>query len=307
MIALTVTAFTSESISNIAGPLEYKGYVSFAYTEGENPINHIAFTIDMAIAPDLLIINIPSGWGYIYEGGVLSLSGGSLSPGGIVNVQVSLNSHHLPGDYHVDAVGTTTAGETVSTSGVLMVGETYILMFLAALYSLRYPLAASIFGLGFIEIWWGTKRAKIQDELENMGWVSSDEPDIVQAPLAPLDDDVGGEVLPVEPFENEVIIEPDDGDLIIETTPTEFDLPPELDESVILPGKIQEIETQAQPPNPSSVDLDKTSPLLETDPEDPKKWAEFEEWVESIEREERAGSPETKEPDTGAHKRKEKQ
>jgi hypothetical protein len=219
-IVFTVTAFGSEALSEIAGPLEYKGYIVFAYTEGENPINHIAFTVDMTIAPDLMILDVPAGWGHIYIGRVLTLSGGSLSPGGMVQVQVSLNGHHPSGNYPIDSSGTTTAGELVLSSGVLMVGDLHILNFLTILNSLRYPIFASTFGLGFLEMF---KRLKREDkELLDSGFISDDRLELVTEPTILPDD--GGEVIPFEP-EPDFEVTPGPESFKIDTgEPTPFDL-----------------------------------------------------------------------------------
>ena len=79
------------------GPLEYKGYLVFDYPEGDNPIVNIVFTVDPMIAGNLIIVDVPSPWSYGYSGGVLTLSGGSLSPGGTVSVTVSLNKYFEDG------------------------------------------------------------------------------------------------------------------------------------------------------------------------------------------------------------------
>ena len=172
-IIITGAAFGSEAISDIVGPIEYKGYLSFAYSEGENPINLIVFTVDEAIAPNLLIINVPAGWSHSYYNRVLTLTGGQLSPGDMVNVQVSLDKYHESGSYDIEASGTTVLGETSFSSGVLLVGEMYILMFLGLLNVFRYPILVSALGLGFAEIWMWMKRGsgfrevdKVVDELE---------------------------------------------------------------------------------------------------------------------------------------------
>jgi len=237
-MVFTATAFGFETLCEIAGPLEYKGYLVFVYTEGENPINHIAFTVDMTIAPDLLILDVPAGWGHIYNGRVLSLSGGSLSPGGTVKVQVSLSGHHPPGSYPIDSSGTTTAGELVLSSGMLMVGDLYILNFLTVLNSLRYPIFASTLGFGLLEIWKRLKREEkaFEDSLE---YQSDDGIELAPSPPVVLDSVEGEVITPDDPFES----------LTIEPEPEEIDpgepqtLP--LDEP---PGLLElDIEPESEP------------------------------------------------------------
>ena len=75
-------ARASDILGDYVGPLEYKGYLVFDYPEGDNPIVNIVFTVDPMIAGNLILVDVPSPWSYGYSVGVLTLSGGSLSPGG---------------------------------------------------------------------------------------------------------------------------------------------------------------------------------------------------------------------------------
>ena len=89
-LVLTASGFLSESVGNVFGPLEYKGYVVFDYPEGDNPITNIVFTIDSTLAGNLLIVDVPSPWSYQYGNGELTLTGGSLNAGGTVQVRRQL-------------------------------------------------------------------------------------------------------------------------------------------------------------------------------------------------------------------------
>ena len=109
-LILTASGFVSESLGDIFGPLEYKGYIVFDYPEGDNPINNIVFNVDSTLIGNLLIVDVPSPWSHQYNEGVLTLTGGSLSPGGTVQVTVSLNKFFEEGEYTVSGVGTTTTG-----------------------------------------------------------------------------------------------------------------------------------------------------------------------------------------------------
>ena len=123
---LTASGFGSDFLGDYAGPIEYQGALTFEYPEGTNPINNIVFTVDGTLSADLLVVNVPAGWSYTSDGHLITLSEGSLSPGGVVNVGVSLNKYHEAGDYEIGAVGTTTGGETSNAQGALQVGDLYI-------------------------------------------------------------------------------------------------------------------------------------------------------------------------------------
>ena len=82
VLILTASGFTSDTLGDYVGPFEYKGYLVFEYPEGDNPINNILFTVDSTLAGNLIIVDIPSPWSHSYGDGALTLTGGSLSPGG---------------------------------------------------------------------------------------------------------------------------------------------------------------------------------------------------------------------------------
>jgi hypothetical protein len=151
-IILTASGYASDILGEYLGPIEYNGYIGFDYPEGENPINNIVFNVDSTIAGNLIILNVPSPWSHSYGGGTLTLSGGSLGPGGSLRVTVSLNRYFEDGEYPVSSVGTTTMGEVSQASGSLLVGELYLLNFLRLASAYRFPLAGLMVGLGFLEL-----------------------------------------------------------------------------------------------------------------------------------------------------------
>ena len=151
-ILLTAAGFTSNSLGEHLGPIDYKGYLVFDYPEGDNPINNIIFTLDSTIADKLIIVNVPYPWSYSYASPVLTLSDGSVSQGESVRVTVSLNTYFEEGEYPISSVGTTTAGETSQASGHLLVGDMYVLKFLGMLHQNRFPLAGIVACLGFFDL-----------------------------------------------------------------------------------------------------------------------------------------------------------
>ena len=151
-LLLTASGFVSESLGEVFGPFEYKGYLVFDYPEGDNPINNIVFAVDSTLASNLLIVDVPSPWSYSYSEGTLTLTAGSLSPGGSVQVAVSLSKYFEEGEYPVSSIGTTTAGEVSNSQGVLLVGDLVILRFLQTLSDYRLPLAGLMIGLTLLEL-----------------------------------------------------------------------------------------------------------------------------------------------------------
>jgi hypothetical protein len=192
----SAAGFSSGFLGDVVGPVEYTGYLVFEYPDGDNPITNIVFTVDSVIAGNLIIKDVPTAWSSSYSDGVLTLTGGSLSPGGSVSVAVSLNKYFEADEYLVNAVGTTSTGESSTSVGGLVVGELYLLNSLEVLSANRLPLLGGSFGFGFIE--WILSRMK--------------GPKIKPSK-------VGGLEVPDDPSGGKVVVEPgagvtSDGDLI---------------------------------------------------------------------------------------------
>ena len=162
-ILLTASGFAADILGEYVGPIEYKGYLVFDYPEGENPITNIVFNLDPSLSDSLIIVSVPSPWSHSYGGGTLTLSGGSLSPGGTVRVTVSLNKYHEEGEYPVSSVGTTSTGEVSQASGPLLVGNLILLNLLGMVSAFRLPLAGVTVGLGFLE-WYVFRRKRVGPE-----------------------------------------------------------------------------------------------------------------------------------------------
>ena len=71
---MKASGFVSESLGDVFGPLEYKGYLVLDYPEGDNPINNIVCNVDSTLANNLLIVDVPRPCSYQYSEGVLTLT-----------------------------------------------------------------------------------------------------------------------------------------------------------------------------------------------------------------------------------------
>ena len=203
-ILLTASGFTADILGEYLGPIEYKGYIVFDYPEGENPIINIVFTVDPTLAGNLIILNVPSPWSHSYGGGILALSGGSLGSGGSVRVTVSLNRYFEDGEYAVSSVGMTTAGEMSQASGPLLVGELYLLNFLGSASAYRFPLAAIVAGLGFLEMYLSRRKRVGPDDLQT-GRMTADTVYDAIGETTRLADDESGKVILRRDAEGRVI------------------------------------------------------------------------------------------------------
>jgi hypothetical protein len=151
-IILTAGGLAAEQLGPIVGPVEYNGYLVFDYPEGDNPITNIVFNVDPWVSECLIIVNVPAPWTYTYSDPTLTLSGGSLNPGGSVSVTVSLDDYFEEGEYQVTSVGTTSAGEVSNAIGPLLVGDLYLLRAISLANTYQTPLLGSIIGLVALEL-----------------------------------------------------------------------------------------------------------------------------------------------------------
>jgi len=155
-VILTATGLASEQLGPIVGPVEYNGYLVFDYPEGDNPITNIVFEISGWISPSVIIVDVPAPWTYTFSEPTLTLSGGSLNPGGSVSVTVSLDDYFDEGEYTVSSIGTTSAGEESNSNGPLLVGDLYLLRVISLTNTYQTPLIGSVIGLIALELmfWW---------------------------------------------------------------------------------------------------------------------------------------------------------
>ena len=151
-VILTATGLASGQLGPIVGPVEYNGYLVFDYPEGDNPITNIVFEISGWISPSVIIVDVPAPWTYTFSEPTLTLSGGSLNPGGSVSVVVSLDEYFDEGEYSVSSIGTTSAGEVSNAKGPLLVGDLYLLRVISLANTYLTPLIGSVIGLITLEL-----------------------------------------------------------------------------------------------------------------------------------------------------------
>ena len=151
-LILTGAAYSADFFSPFIGPTEYRGQLGFTYVEGENPITSITFEVDATIAGSLIILEVPADWSHTFSGGIVELSGGSLSPGENLVVPVSLASYVEPDEYPISSTGVTSGGETVQKVGSLVVTMMVILRTLGTISSVKTTASLGTIGLVFVDI-----------------------------------------------------------------------------------------------------------------------------------------------------------
>ena len=159
---LSLIALFATPISIFIAPFEYTGNLNYAYNEGTDPIIHIDFQFDQEIGESLIVVKTPSPWNSIQEGSTLSLTGGNLAPGNALSVSVSFNKYVESGDRPFTGIGTTSGGESITSTGVLVVTEMIILKIIYILNQNQIFLIGGTIVLFVAEIIrsWRQKRSK---------------------------------------------------------------------------------------------------------------------------------------------------
>ncbi len=142
----------SDILSPIIGSYVSQGRLNYSYSKGEEAITRITFKIDPTLAENIMIKNVPSGWSYTLEGDTLVLSGGSLPPGGSVSIEYSLKRYIPPGELPVTATGSTLGGQTVQSTGRVVVSENIILLIIYIFIILKIPILVVLAGIGGLAV-----------------------------------------------------------------------------------------------------------------------------------------------------------
>jgi hypothetical protein len=112
-------------VSNFSG----RGTIIYRYTSGGDAIVSITYTLPQDLA-DAMVPEQTVGWTVNVVGNVLSVTGGTLNPGGIVAVDFRLDEYIEGGTRTITATATTASGSTVP--------------------SVQYPLEIDVFLLGLV-------------------------------------------------------------------------------------------------------------------------------------------------------------
>jgi hypothetical protein len=173
-LILTGAAYSADFFSPFIGPTEYRGQLGFTYVEGESPITRITFEVDLRIAGSLLILEEPAGWSHTFTGGIVELTGGSLSPGESLVVPVSMMRYVEPDEYSISSTGVTSGGETVEAAGSLVVTLMVILRTLTAISNLKVTASLGTVGLIFVDILLKRFRGRVDTGKPSGGDMSPD-------------------------------------------------------------------------------------------------------------------------------------
>lgn len=132
-IILLLLFLFAGTLVELVSNLTVKVTLTYSYLEGTDPIVSITYNLPQEIA-DALVPKQPSGWTVNLAGNVLSLTGGTLSPGESVTVDCQLSKYVSGGTRTVTATSTTSTGATNTYQTGLTIPEAFLLGLMWALY-----------------------------------------------------------------------------------------------------------------------------------------------------------------------------
>ncbi|MCW4016838.1 MAG: hypothetical protein NWF06_10745 [Candidatus Bathyarchaeota archaeon] len=121
------------TLVELVSSLTARGSFTYTYMAGSEPIVSITYTLPQELA-DAIADEQAAGWTTNLAGNVLSLTGGTLNPGGSVTVDYRLSKYISGGTKAVTATGTTTSGATTTAQTSLQVPEAFLLALAWMLY-----------------------------------------------------------------------------------------------------------------------------------------------------------------------------
>jgi UDP-2,3-diacylglucosamine pyrophosphatase LpxH len=124
---LSLVSLFADPIALYLGPFDYTGHLTYEYSVGDDVIVNVVFQLDEFIGERLIVISSPSPWQYTQSGTSISFSGGGLSSGDSLIAPVSFKEYVNPGEYFLSTIGTTSKGDQVTASGILLVTEMIML------------------------------------------------------------------------------------------------------------------------------------------------------------------------------------
>ena len=162
----------------LASSLSAQGSFTYNYLSGNESIVSITYALPQDLA-DAMVPEQTEGWTVTLSGNVLSVTGGTLNPGGSVTVEYRLSEYIEGGTRTVTATSTTTSGRSSTTQTSLEVPDALLLAFAWMLYqNAIWLLILAIIVLVIIIVLFiiGRKKDKEQEQKEEMTSTDSQEP-----------------------------------------------------------------------------------------------------------------------------------
>jgi len=153
-----------ELVSNWAA----QGSFTYTYVSGSAPIVSITYTLPQELA-DSMVPDQVAGWAVNLAGNVLSVTGGTLNPGGSVTIDYRLSKYIAGGTRTVTAMSKTSSGNTLTNQIPLQVPDTFLLGLVWMLYqNAIWLLVLAIIVLVLIIVLFilGRKKDKEQEQKE---------------------------------------------------------------------------------------------------------------------------------------------
>jgi flagellar basal body-associated protein FliL len=132
-IILLLLFLLAGTLVQIASEFAGRGSFTYTYVAGNEPIVSITYTLPQDLA-DALVPKQTAGWTVNLANNVLSLTSGTLNPGGSVTVDYRLSKYIAGGTRTITATSTTSSGSTQTIQTPLPVPEAFLLAMMWMLY-----------------------------------------------------------------------------------------------------------------------------------------------------------------------------
>lgn len=155
-----------------------QGSFTYSYLSGSENIVFITYTLPQELA-DVMVPEQAVGWAFNLAGNVLSLTGGTLNPGGSVTLDYRLSKYIARGTRTITATGTTSTGNTLTNQLPLQLPDAFLLGLVWMLYqNAIWLLILAIIVLVLIIVLFiiGKKKDKEQEQKEETSPTSPKKP-----------------------------------------------------------------------------------------------------------------------------------
>jgi len=177
-IILLILFFFAGTLVELASSWSAQGTFNYTYTAGSDPIVSITYALPQDLA-DSMVPEQTAGWAVNLAGNVLSVTGGTLNPGGLFEVDFRLADYIEGGSRTITTTGTTSSGQERKNTNSLPIPDTFLLGLTLALYqNAIWLLILAIIVLVLIIVLFiiGKKKDKEQEQKEETSSTSPQTP-----------------------------------------------------------------------------------------------------------------------------------
>lgn len=151
LILATALAAFPDAMIKYVGYFEGRGSITYSYQKGTEPVTSVTIKLPPDVAGSIDLHETIPGWNIALKGDNLSITDGSLLPGGSLEVKYRVTRYIQSGSKELTITSTTSSGEIITAHGSMVVSETVILKILTFILDHRIPILIGL-GMGLFGI-----------------------------------------------------------------------------------------------------------------------------------------------------------